>query len=129
MYVSYRMSEACGHKENPICDETCVCTCNECQERFEIEWAKRVEERGLCDGCGMPKELTLERLKEERDSHFFQPCEICKPAFLALMKQNKMCATCQQYLQSEACKDCFCTEQPYTCECRQCKAYRKSVGE
>jgi len=87
----------------------------------------RVLERGLCDGCGMPTEMTLERLKEEHTSHFFQPCDICKPAFLALMAQHKMCPTCQQYLQGDRCVDCFCTEQPYSCVCRQCKAYRKSV--
>lgn len=119
----------CQHKENAKCDDTCVCTCDSCQEQFEAEWLRNSLERGLCDSCGMPTEMTLERLKEEHTSHFFQPCEICRPAFLALMAQNKMCATCQQYLQGDRCVDCFCTEQPYSCVCRQCKAYRKSVEE
>ena len=121
------MSE-CEHKENPVCDDTCVCTCDTCQEQFEAEWIKRAAEKHLCEACGMPMEMTLDRLKEEHATHFFQPCDICRPAFLALMKQHKMCPTCQQYIKDdEPCGDCFCTEMPYSCVCRQCKAYRKSV--
>lgn len=120
------MSE-CEHKEPKVCDDTCACTCDTCQEQFEIAWAKRVIEKCLCEACGMPMEMTLKRLSEDYTIHFFQPCEICRPAFLALMKQENMCATCQQYLVHEHCAECFCTEQPYTCVCRQCKAYRKSV--
>lgn len=120
------MSE-CQHIKAPVCDDTCICDCDSCQEQFEAKWAAQALERGLCNACGMPIELTLKRLKEEHGAHFFQPCDICKPAFLALMAQNKMCPTCQQYMNGEVCKDCFCTEQPYSCECRQCKAYRKSV--
>ena len=120
------MSE-CEHKEAPICDETCVCACDSCQEQFELTWTKRASEQHLCDACGIPVEMTLERLKETYGAHFFQPCDICRPAFLALMKQHKMCPTCQEYIQGDTCPECFCTEQPYVCVCRQCKAYRKSV--
>lgn len=72
-------------------------------------------------------ELTLERLRQEHSFHFFQPCEICKPAYLALMKLHKMCPMCQQYTDGVICKDCFCTEDQYACECRQCKAYRNNL--
>jgi len=118
---------SCEHKEKPICDDSCACTCDSCQEQFEVQWAERAAKEHLCDACGMPIEMTLERLKEEHAVHFFQPCDICRPAFLALMAQNKMCPTCQQYLKGDTCADCFCTEQPYSCVCRQCTAYRKSV--
>jgi hypothetical protein len=75
----------------------------------------------------MPVEMTLERLKNCYTIHFFQPCDACKPAFVELMNRHRMCATCQQDMQGDRCVECFCTEQPSTCACRQCKAYRKSV--
>jgi len=117
----------CEHKD--ACDDLCTCTCDTCQEYYETQWGKHVVERNLCPVCGMPLEMTLEALKAEHSTHFFQPCDICKPVFLAIMKQNNMCPTCQQYLNGETCKDCFCTDEPYTCECRQCKAYRKSLDK
>jgi hypothetical protein len=88
---------------------------------------KRTAEEHLCEACGMPIQMTLERLKQGYTLHFFQPCDSCKPGFLDLMKQHKMCPTCQQDIQGDRCPDCFCTEQPSTCVCRQCKAYRKSL--
>ena len=115
-------------QDNHICHELCECTCDTCQDFYEAEWDKKVAERNLCRDCGMPAEMTVERLKEEHTLHFFQPCDTCRPAFLALMKLHKMCPTCQQYMNGYICKDCFCTEQPYTCDCRQCVAFRKNEG-
>lgn len=121
------MSE-CLHKEGALCGKTCECTCDECQDEFEIQWKKGVLERDLCDFCGMPTEMTLGRVKEEHHMHFFQPCDACSPKFLALMKEHKMCPTCQQTLTTPVCSECSCTEEPSTCECRQCVAYRKSMN-
>jgi len=120
------MAQPCEHLE-ASCTEQCACTCDGCQEHYETQWAKNVAEQDLCSACGMPMEMTLERLQETYSYHFFQACDICRPAYLALMKQNKMCPSCQQYMQSDTCTDCFCTEQPYLCVCRQCKAYRKNL--
>lgn len=119
---------ACMHAVTE-CGETCTCTCDHCQELYEVNWQKITAHKNLCEGCGMPKEMTLESLKEMRHLHFFQPCDDCKPLFKEIMTKNHLCAQCQGPLSGAICIECFCTEEVETCKCRQCVAARKSASD
>jgi hypothetical protein len=119
--------EACKH-EKTDCDNTCECTCDHCQEQFEERWTGIVENQGLCDACGMPKEMSVELLAESQYFHFYQPCEGCREGYLALMAKHAMCIQCQGSLVDNKCPGCFCTEVVETCICRQCRLARVSIN-
>jgi hypothetical protein len=114
---------SCTHT---VCDHTCECTCDTCQENFERNWDIYVAEKGLCVACGMPKEMTVERLSSTKEMHFYLPCKDCNPLFLERMKAAKLCPTCQEALSGVICIGCTCTEDVEACPCRQCILARKN---
>ena len=116
---------ACAHIINASCDESCECICDYCAEQYEVKWSAYVCEKGLCKDCGFPTLVTIETLRESRYIHFYQPCDSCKPAYLDLMKIEKMCVQCQEPLSDGKCPGCFCEGNAETCGCRQCVAHRK----
>jgi len=119
--------EACKHTATSECTNKCQCTCDSCQEYYEELWDKHTKLYGLCFECGMPNDMTLTSLSNYRDWHFFQPCEACKPAYLALMCEKRLCVACQgPLLPYGLCRGCDCTGDVKECECRQCEALRLS---
>jgi len=122
--INPKMS-ACDHAATS-CTVTCACLCDFCQENYEKNWVLNTAEHGLCSLCGTPKIQTIESLKESRYIHFYQPCGECKPAFLDLMAQHKMCPQCQELLTGDKCLGCFCTGNVEECICRQCVAAREA---
>ena len=124
---SGRMELPCKHAGTKDCGKACECTCDTCQEYFEKLWEKYTKNCDLCRDCGMPHNMTLEALDKYRDWHFFQPCEVCKPAYVALMCENRLCVTCQTpLLPYGTCTGCDCTGELERCECRHCVAKRRS---
>lgn len=119
----------CPHKENPAaCDHSCLCHCDECQERYEAGWHAQAAAENLCDACGVPQDdpLTVDRLKETQYIHFYDPCPTCKPRLDATLAAANLCPTCRDPLPgTEPCVGCTCTGEEQ-CPCRQCKAYRES---
>ena len=119
--------ERCKHVDSEECGSSCECICEGCQLFYEDMWGKFTKQFHLCDSCGMPETVTLASLEEYREWHFYQPCESCKPAYLAFMAEKRLCATCQDpLLPYGICKGCHCTQVVETCECRQCEAKRAS---
>ena len=101
------------------------CTCDTCQEKFEVEWANRVSDEKLCMDCGMPMTMTLESLEKGQYIHFYLPCDACIKEFLEIMRANSLCPGCREPMQ-RVCVGCFCTEED-DCKCRQCVAARGDV--
>ena len=121
------MELPCRHPGTKDCGKSCECTCDSCQEYFEELWDKYTEKWELCRTCGMPDTMTLESLDKYKEWHFFQPCEACKPAYVALMCEQRLCVTCQgPLLPYGTCRGCDCTGDVLNCECRQCEAKRSS---
>ena len=109
----------CKHLDVSGCDITCACWCSDCQEQFEINWARRAEEKGLCISCGVPTFLTPETLLAEQHTHFFQPCPRCEAAFSACIAMAKLCERCHSYRGDEPCKKCTC-DKTDSCACHEC---------
>jgi hypothetical protein len=115
----------CKHADTKDCGKTCECTCDGCQEYYEQLWEKYTEKCNLCHDCGMPRAMTLASLDNYREWHFFQPCEGCKPSYVAFMCEQRLCVACQgPLLPYGICRGCDCTGELHTCECRQCEAKR-----
>ncbi len=117
----------CRHPASPDrCDETCACWCDACQERYEAKWAEDTVAQTLCGDCGIPKELTLERLNATSGLHFFLPCDACLPAFQECMVAADLCETCRgpRPPADQPCPRCVCVKQgprdPTPCTCLQC---------
>ena len=114
--------DSCKHAEKPDCGRTCECTCDSCQNRFETEWDTVVERGGLCEVCGIPKELTFATLKQYEHTHFFLPCPSCRPAYLECMQRANLCEDCRHPLSSSfTCPDCDCSGKE-DCRCRECRS-------
>ena len=103
-----------------MCDASCECQCDECQERYEAGWKLTAEKENLCLACGMPYDLTKNRLVEFQYVHFYDPCSSCKPLIQALLKAENMCATCRNPLIDGSCVKCLCTKES-GCMCHDCK--------
>ena len=115
----------CLHNGLSTCDESCECTCEYCVEQYEINWDACTAAKNLCKTCGIPTLITLDTLLETRLTHFYSPCDKCKPAYLGLMKLEGLCHQCQGPLSANLCPGCHCTENVETCGCRQCVANRR----
>lgn len=97
----------CKHPETPdYCDETCVCWCDGCQERFEADWAIQTVAKGLCSACGVPKEIrSMDDLVHTERYHFFMPCEDCKGVLGVFLQTQGICSMCRG-LAREFCPKC-----------------------
>jgi hypothetical protein len=116
------------HKGTTDCSRRCECTCDACQEYYEKVWDAYTKECNLCSGCGMPPVLTLESLNAYKEWHFFQPCQACKPAYVARMCDLRLCVGCQgPLLPYGICRGCDCSGDVEVCECRQCVAKRAEI--
>jgi hypothetical protein len=92
-------------------------------------WNKYTKQCDLCYDCGMPRSMTLKDLAIYREWHFFQPCDACKPGYVALMCEERLCVACQgPLLPYGICRGCDCTGVVDTCECRQCEAKRTGLN-
>lgn len=119
----------CKHDDTKDCGKGCDCTCDGCQVYFEQLWEKHTKQWELCNMCGMPSTMTLEGLDKYKEWHFFQPCQACKPAYVSLMCEQRLCVACQcPLLPYGICRGCDCTGEVETCECRQCEARRSGLN-
>ena len=87
----------CKHSDEPICDTTCECWCDACQEQFEERWDVTSKTEALCSLCGIPEDevLTMERLVMYQYVHFYLPCPACTPKYMDLMKRQGLCHLCR----------------------------------
>jgi hypothetical protein len=122
-------TQSCKHSGTKDCGKVCECTCDGCQVYFEELWERYTEKCDLCNECGMPNTMTLSNLETYKSWHFFQPCEACKPAYVALMCEQRLCVGCQgPLLPYGTCRGCDCNGEVETCECRQCEARRSGLN-
>ena len=77
------------------CSETHDCVCDLCQEKFEKIWAIDAAEKNLCLNCGIPNELSMQALWDTQYSHFFQPCDLCKPLLNDFLNSEGVCVECR----------------------------------
>ena len=118
-------ADQCKHLATPCDIRGCECWCDACQKVFEDRWNQNAEIDHLCWECGMPlnRPLTVEALKVTENSHFYDPCAKCRPAYEALMREKRLCTMCPSGIPEKGsliCSDCTCTKKE-GCECRVCE--------
>lgn len=92
--------EHCKHG-GTTCDETCICTCDTCQEAFEAAWDAECAEKDMCGACGCPRTFTMEIVMATQHKHFFMPCPECKPGMDAFLAANHLCPRCRSVKKGE----------------------------